>query len=135
MKKRITLLMLSVVLVLAMAVTASAEWSKKITANVPNFNGSYFTPATERTTKSTDDTQCTFQTYSNQAKWPFGVDGRIVNSNHDARSDWVRNMYSNTTLYAPCWATKNYYAYAELSTDLLEPQWITVSFRCSPDSE
>ena len=133
MKKRLISLSLGIVMVLSLTVAASAAWSADTVLDVPGWNGSK--TSSNYATKTTEDNQCTFHTYSNEAGGLYGVDGRLLNSNNDPRSSCVRNMDDGSTLHASTTAVKNHYYYAQLSTDLLEPNTITVSFKFSPDFE
>ena len=79
MKRRLWAIILSATIVLASAIVASAGWYTPTTLIVPGFNGSAFT--SNYATKTSTSTQCTFDTYYNQAWGLFGVDGRLLNSN------------------------------------------------------
>lgn len=133
MKKQFLPLTLGIVMALSLSIAASAAWSSNTVLDIPGWNGSK--TSTVSATKSSDDSQCTFHTYTNEAGGLFGVDGRLVNSNGVSRSNWVRNMDDNSTLYAATTAAKNHYYWAQLSTDALEPNEITISFKFSPDYE
>ena len=118
-------------MIFSLTVAASAAWSSDTVLDVPGWNGSAI--SSNSATKTTNDSQCTFQTYSNQAWGLFGVDGRLLNSDNAPRSSWVRDMHTGSTLHAATTAVVNHYYWAELSTDMLEPNTISVSFRFSPD--
>lgn len=140
MKKRLVTLILSAVMVLSLTISANAAWSRSYVLDIPGGNASKDTlteygPESGYAVKSTDEGKCTFETFENQAWGLFGVDGRLINSEYTPRSSWVRNMHTGSVLHAATTAVKNYKYWAELSTDLLEPSTISVSFRFSPDYE
>ena len=133
MKHKFLTLALAAIMALSMASMASAAWSSRTALDIPGWNSSKISDV--YAIKTTDDSQCTFETFSNEAWGLYGVDGRLVNSENQSRSNWVRNMHTGSTLHAATTAVKNHYYWAELSTDALEPNEITVSFRFSPDFE
>lgn len=133
MKRKLLTVLLGIVMIFSLTVAASASWSAKLTLDVPGWNGSKISKT--YATKTTDDEICAFHTYTNTAVDPFGVDGRLVNSEDAPRSNWVRNMPAGSTLTAGTSATKGYWYYAELSTDFLEPNTISVSFKFNPDNQ
>lgn len=133
MKKRILAMVVGTIMVVSTAIVASAAWSSDTVLDVPAWNGSATSKVSA--TKTTDASECTFRTYTNEASGLYGVDGRLVNSDGKSRSNWVRNMDDGSTLHAATTAVKNHNYYAQLSTDALEPNEITVSFKFSPDYE
>ncbi|MEG0596624.1 MAG: hypothetical protein RR502_01140 [Oscillospiraceae bacterium] len=133
MKKRLLVMVTGMALIFSMALAASAAWSSDTVLDVPGWNGN--ATSSVSAAKSRSDSQCTFQTYENQAWGLYGVDGRLLNSDGVARSSWARDMHTGTTLHAATTAVSGHYYWAQLSTDLLEPNTISVSFRFSPDNE
>lgn len=131
MKRKLLTMLLGVVMIFSLTVAVNAAWSTDTVLDIPAFNGSAV--STNSALKTTNDSQGTFQVYSNEAWGLYGVDGRLLNSDGAVRSSWVRDMHSGSILHAPTTAVINHYYWAELSTDALEINEITVSFRFSPD--
>lgn len=84
--------------------------------------------------KLTTSKQFSVHTYTNEAWGLFGTDACLSNDDFAQQySDWVRNMPANNTLRGIVYVSIGTECHATISTDLLEPNTITVSFCYSPD--
>lgn len=123
--------MMCMILMLSMccAVSAAGTWSSQIVLSVPPLNGSVYGPFKA---KVSNDTKAKFYSYSNSAT--LGMDGRVVNSNNDSRSDWARGLYSGNTYVVDTTAANGYEYKPEISSDITQVTTGTINFKWSPDS-
>lgn len=107
-------------------------YSSELTLTVPGFNFSASTlPADDFVIKCTNENLCTFQAiaFSTDA----GADARLLNSNNQPRSSWARDLSIDSVKTANTTATRGYFYYAQISSDLLQLQSFDITFKFSPD--
>lgn len=131
MKKPISMLILVVTILGTVLMTANAYWSDSYKISY-NANASTYTMNTDipAVPKISDDAYAEFQgAYITSWSRPSA---RLVNSNKEGRSGWVKlkedNIYSTTSVTAE----KNYYYYAEIKGAWNQLGTDTMRFRYNP---
>ena len=131
MKKSISMLILVVTILGTGLMTANAYWSDSYKISY-NANASTYTMNTDipAVPKISDDAYAEFQgAYITSWSRPSA---RLVNSNKEGRSGWVKlkedNIYSTTSVTAE----KNYYYYAEIKGAWNQLGTDTMRFRYNP---
>lgn len=99
------------------------------TITVPGNNGDGF--STKSNTKSTSVMTASFMATARTRD----ADARLVNSNHESRSAWVRDLQKDTLLHAAennC--EMNHYYWCQISSDLLQFGDATYTIKFSADN-
>lgn len=114
---------------------AKGNWSAQTTLDIPPRNQEANTKDLKNpvhVVKSSTDSKCSVKVYSNLAGTK--PDGRLINANHKARSNWIQNLDDGYLLHGETTASLGYYYYFEISSDLLQFTEKSISFKFSADN-
>ncbi|NLC05259.1 MAG: hypothetical protein GX778_01900 [Erysipelothrix sp.] len=131
MKKIIRTSLIGVILLMMFTVTSLAYYSNKITVTVPNWGGSIDSiNINGQVTKTSTSKSVTF--YGVQESASLDAMGRLINSNGEARSDYVTIAQGSYHTSQTNTGVVNFFMYSRVKSHMFEPNNKVVVYQFNP---
>lgn len=129
MKKLFNSLLIGLVSIMFFTMSVSATLSTIVTAQPPAWGGIQDVMSTY-VVKTTSSSSVSF--YGVKESNALNPSGKLINSNHDSRSDWVTISQNQTFTSQSNVGAVNYQYYSSVKTNILEPNSNIIQYQFNP---